>query len=70
MIQLVCHKKQSINLKRKMAPIEPTNQSPEPPGHMKMLTGHSQLCRAPYYTDQTISGNPGMEDRMPLLSGA
>ena len=27
MIQLVCHKNQSKNLKRKMAPIEPTNQS-------------------------------------------
>lgn len=29
MIQLVCHKNQSRNLKRKMAPIEPTNQSPQ-----------------------------------------
>ena len=35
MIQLVCHKNQSGNLKRKMAPIEPTNQSLEPPGHTK-----------------------------------
>ena len=29
MIQLVCHKKQSINLKRKTVPIVPTNQSPQ-----------------------------------------